>query len=180
MNKEENFQEFIDRSKSEKMDQFLDLTTRRRKNGTIYRNRQEMKENYNNSYLPYPLAPLFKLDYCKNVFYHHLKNAYIFSIPITLLSAFTFNKEIKKKGLRAKPFSYYVSLYILVNLIYVAGTTLDCLLFCDYCKPWSDVYNVDNDSEYFKKIVGKINNEKTTINFNLRKTQNVGLKDEEL
>ena len=177
----ENFKDLIDFQKAQEFENFERSLVRRKKDGTIYRNRKEMKEKYDKSYLPYPFAALFNLDYCNNVFVNYIKNSFFFAGPLTLISAYAINKEIKLKGFRAKRLSYYFSHYILVNLILMSVFTLDCLIFCDYCKPWSDIYNIENDSQYFKKtLLPKLKNEKTSFDVQVERTKAEGLKDEEL
>jgi hypothetical protein len=167
--------------KAKQVEQFESVMTRRTKNGKIYQNRQEIIEKYRNSFLPYPIAPLLIMDYCRDIFMKNIQNCFFFAGPLSLLSAYARNKEVRLKGFRAMSFSYLVSHYIFINIICMGLVTIDCLLFCDYCKPWSAIYNVDNDSEYFRQeLIPKIQKEKASFDVQMIRTRNQGLKDEEL
>ena len=40
------------------------LTKRTKRDGTILRSKEQIMESYDNSILPWPLKPIWKLDYC--------------------------------------------------------------------------------------------------------------------
>lgn len=157
------------------------LYKKRKSNGTIMPLRKEMIIKYNNSNLPYPFSVIFNLNYCKNIIKSHLFNCVFFSIPLSSVAAYTFNTEIRNKGFMSKNKSYYLSIYLITYGVLLGFFTLDALLFCDYCKPWSDVYLDENRTDKYKKILkGRIKGEYNSLDIQIKKTRDFGLKDEEI
>lgn len=157
------------------------INLKRKPDGTPYKSRLEMKKEYDESVLPYPLKAIWKLDYCWNIIKSHLLNCFFFSLPLTIVYTYSFNPKIRTEGMKSKPFIYYISAYILVYSIISSYFVIDALIFCDYCKPWSPVYLSNNKSESYKEILkSRIKREQGEYSVQLKKTRDRGLKDEEL
>lgn len=162
-------------------EKFKTFNTRRKQDGTLYRTRIEMKKDYDNTWLPYPLSAIIKLDYCRNIITSHVKQTFFFAIPISYVLSYAFNPEIRTKGMRSKPFVYYVSMYILVYSSMISFFMIDALIFCDYCKPWSPVYfERDRKDEYKAMLKSKIKQEQIKSDVQIKKTKDRGLSDYEL
>jgi hypothetical protein len=160
---------------------FQDLNLKRRSDGSLYRSRKEMKEAYHNSKLFYPLSAIWNLDYCWIIVKSHIKNCFIFAIPLTLVSAYAFNPKVRTQGVQGKPFVFYVSLYILVYTSLTGFFMIDALAFCDYCKPWSNVYDTESGREKYKEMLkNRIKREQSSTDIIMKKTRERGLKDEEI
>ena len=54
-----------------------------RRDGTIIRRKEQMTKAYDESYLPWPLNPIFNLDYCWRVNFLMWKHACVMAIPAT-------------------------------------------------------------------------------------------------
>jgi len=161
--------------------EFNSVLVRRRPDGSLYKSRKEMIDSYNKSLLPYPVKAIFKLDYCNKIISSHMKQSIVFSIPISFVVAYVTNPSVRTKGLRSKGFSFYLSAYIITYISFISYFMVDSLIFCDYCKPWSQIYSEVNDSKYFKEIlVGRIKSEQSSQDAKIKKTKSVGLKDDEL
>ncbi len=179
--KNENFQQIMENFKDLGDKYVANALVRRKKDGSLYRSRQEIIEEYNKSNISYPFAALIKLDHCRNTFKSHMQNSIFFSGPLSLVTLYALNKDVMKIGYKAKRFSYVFSHFILVTLITMGVMTLDCLLFNDYCNPKSDIYSIESDSEYFKKaLLPKLVEQKNKSDVKIGRTKEIGLKDEEL
>jgi hypothetical protein len=160
---------------------YLKVNTRRRQDGSLYVSRREMREKYEKSFLPYPFAAIFKLDYCWNIIKAHLANGLFFSIPLTFVMTYAFNPDIRTKGFNSRPRSYYLKFYSLVYLGMISIFTLDSLMFCEYCKPWSSLYSETTNSDHYKDMLkNRIKTEQKSTDVNFKRTRMSGLKDEEL
>jgi hypothetical protein len=161
-------------------DNYLRLNTRRKGDGSLYLNRREMKEKYDRSVLPYPLA-VVKLDYCWNVLRAHIGNAVFFAMPLSFVLSYALNADIRLKGFKSKPYGYYGKTYLAVYAGLVGVFILDSLLFCEYCKPWSKLYTETTSSDYYKDMLkNRIKTEQRSNDVNYKRTRMSGLKDEEL
>lgn len=155
-------------------------TIRRKSDGSLYRNRLDMINSYSKSYMPYPLA-LFHLDYCRNIIWNHTKHSVLFAFPITLVVAYGMNPHVRTKGFFSRSKSYYISLYLIVYSLFVLSFSLDALINCDYCKPWSSLYRYNSDSDdYLRLMKSRIKQEQSSYDFKLNKTKYKGLQDDEL
>jgi hypothetical protein len=167
--------------KNENYSIYNSINFKRKPDGTPYRSRIQMKEEYDKSVLPYPLKAIWKLDYCWNIVKSHIFNSIFFSIPFTLVYTYAANPKVRNEGMRSKPFIYYVSAYILVYSLMSTYFVLDSLIFCEYCKPWSSVYSIDNKNETYKEILrSRIKSQQSQFDAQVKKTKDKGLKDEEL
>jgi len=147
----------------------------------IYRTRLDMKRDYDNSMLIYPFSAVWHLDYCRNIIKSHLKNSLVFSFPLSLVLAYALNPKARTKGMKGQPFFYYVSMYLLVYASLTSIFMLDAFIFCDYCKPWSDVYSAEGRSQKYKEILkGRIKSQQAHNDIKIRKTKYEGLKDDEI
>ncbi len=155
---------------------------KRKYDGGIYRTRFEMKQAYQNSYLPYPLAAIWHLDYCNNIIKSYFKNSFLFSIPMTLVASYILNPKARMEGsVKKRPLLYYFSVYMFAYCLMSGYFMIDSILFCDYCKPWSYVYDEGNRGDKYKNILkDKIKTEQSSIDIQNKKTQDKGLKDHEL
>jgi hypothetical protein len=157
------------------------LSKKRKSDGSLMLSRIEMINNYNNSYLPYPLSAFFNLTYCKNIMKSHIYNCLFFAFPLSSVAAYTFNSEIRKKGFMSKTKLYYLSIYIVTYSCLLGFFTADALLFCDYCKPWSCVYLNDSRTQKYKEVLkGRIKGEQKSTDIKIQKTRDQGLKDNEI
>jgi hypothetical protein len=154
---------------------------KRKYDGDVYRTRLEMKEAYNKSWLPYPFGAIWNLDYCWNIIKSYYKNGFLFCIPMTLVASYGLNPKARLDGVGKRPFAYYVSVYFLVYFLMTSYFLIDSLLFCDYCKPWSYVYDETNRTEKYKELLkSKIKSEQSSIDIQNKRAQYKGLKDEEI
>jgi hypothetical protein len=159
---------------------YMRINTRRKKDGSLYRSRRDMKENYEKSVLPYPLA-VVKLDYCWNIIKAHIANTFFFAMPLSFVASYALNADIRIKGFKCKPYGYYAKIYLTVYLGMLGIFLLDSLLFCEYCRPWSKVYSETSSSDYYKDILkSRIKSEQRSTDVNYKRTRMSGLKDEEL
>lgn len=166
---------------NQKFSVYNSINLKRRADGTPYKSRLEMKQAYLDSKLPYPFAAIWKLDYCWNIVYSHIKNCVFFSVPMTVVFSYAFNPNIRSNGMKSRPFVYYASVYILVYTMLTGYFIIDSLAFCDYCKPWSAIYSSENKNEIYKQVLkSRIKSEQSSIDAQNRKTSDKGLKDEEI
>ena len=157
------------------------LSIRRKPNGEKYKSRRDMVENYKNSYLPYPLSVIFKLDYCKNLILSHLSFGVVISLPISMVLSYALNPDVRSKGYFSKPKLFYFSNFMMVYCGFVLAFSLDSLIFSDYCKPWSKIYTTGDESdEYFKFMKQRIKSSQNSADVKIKKTKSVGLKDDEI
>ncbi len=165
-----------------KSDPDLDyLLKKRRSDGSLIKTRQEMLKAYHDSNLPYPFSAIFNLTYCKNIIKSHFFNSIFFAMPLSMVISYTINPEIRLKGYQSRSKFYYLGLYFVTYAVLFGGFSMDALLFCDYCKPWSDVYLVDGRSEKYKEILkNRIKNEQKSVDIQFQKTRDYGLKDNEI
>lgn len=163
------------------LDRLQKINLKRRPDGTVYRTRLEMKESYNKSRLIYPFSAIWNLDYCWILVKSHIKNCSIFAIPFTLVAAYALNPKARTQGVQGRPFVFYVSLYILVYSSLTGLFMIDALVFCDYCKPWSSVYDTESSREKYKEMLKtRIKNEQSSVDIKMKKTKEEGLKDDEI
>lgn len=169
-------------SQEPKSDPDLDyLLKKRRSDGSLIQTRQEMLKAYHDSNLPYPFSAIFNLTYCRNIIKSHFFNSIFFAMPLSMVISYTLNPEIRTKGYMSRSKSYYLSIYLITYSILFGGFCLDALLFCDYCKPWSDIYMVDGRSQKYKEILkNRIKNEQKSTDIQFQKTRDYGLKDNEI
>lgn len=165
-----------------KSDPDLDyLLKKRRSDGSLIKTRQEMLKAYHDSNLPYPFSAIFNLTYCKNIIKSHFFNSIFFAMPLSMVISYTLNPEIRTKGYMSRSKYYYFSIYMLTYAVLFGGFSVDALLFCDYCKPWSDVYLVDGRTQKYKEILkNRIKNEQKSTDVQIQKTRDYGLKDNEI
>ncbi len=159
------------------------LLTKRKPDGKPYRNRREMVEDYKNSKLPYPLSVIRNIDYCRNIIYSHIKNSAFFALPFSFVLAYALNPNSRKEGLNFKKNKYLiVNLYILGYLFLITVFSLDALITCEYCKPWSDFYKINNSTDaYVKNMKDRFNKlEKSKKDIIISKAKSKGLSDEDL
>jgi hypothetical protein len=169
------------RLKETESENYLKVNTRRRPDGSLYVSRKDMRDKYNNSILPYPFAAIFKLDYCWNVIKAHLANGLFFSIPLTFVMTYAINPDIRTKGFTSKSRGYYFKFYTLVYLGMITCFTIDSLIFCEYCKPWSALYTESTNSDNYKEMLkSRIKSEQKSNDVKYKRTRMSGLKDEEL
>lgn len=161
--------------------EFSAYNAKRRSDGQLYRTRTQMKEAYDKSKLFYPFSAIWNLDYCWTVCKSHVKNSLVFSVPISLVLSYALNPEVRTKGLKSRPLAYYISIYTFVYAGMISIFLFDALAFCDYCKPWSRIYSLDDSSEKYKDILkGRIKEEQKSSDIKYLKTRTIGLKDEEI
>jgi len=165
-----------------KSDSDLDfLLKKRRSDGSLIKTRKEMLKDYHDSILPYPFSAIYKLTYCKNIMKSHFFNSIFFSMPLAMVIAYTLNPEIRTKGYMSRSKYYYLTIYMITYTCLFGGFSIDALLFCDYCKPWSDVYMSDGRSEKYKEILkNRIKTEQKSTDIKIQKTRDYGLKDHEI
>lgn len=166
---------------NENVNKFKDFNSKRKRDGTLYRSRKDMKKSYDNSYLPYPFAAILKLDYCWKIYSTHLVNSLFFSVPLSLVAGYALNPDVRTKGFKSRPFVYYVSIYMLVYTAMTSYFMLDSLVFCEYCKPWSSIYKEQSHSDHYRDMLkGRIKEEQKSFDVQNKKTRKIGLKDEEI
>jgi hypothetical protein len=140
-----------------------------------------MKEAYSNSKLFYPFSAIWNLDYCWIIVKSHIKNCLIFAIPLTLVASYALNPKARTQGVQGRPFVFYVSVYILTYSSLTGLFMIDALAFCDYCKPWSNVYDAESSREKYKEMLkSRIKREQSSYDIKIKKTIEQGLKDEEI
>ena len=57
---------------------------RAKRDGSFIRSKEEIVHDYDNSWLPWPIRPIVKLDYCWRVTYVMWKHSFYLAAPITL------------------------------------------------------------------------------------------------
>ena len=161
---------------------FHNLINKKRKpDGSPYRSREEMKKAYMESKLPYPFSVLWNVEYCSTIVVSHLKNALVFSLPLSFVLAYTLNPHIRSKTVKKMPFSYYFTMYLMVYSGLITIFLFDAFFMCDYCKPWSDVYSLNNRTDNYKEMLkSRIKREQRSSDVQFKKTRSQGLKDEEI
>ena len=165
---------------SDKKDDSDVLRIRRRPDGSLYKTRKEMIEQYKNSFLPWPFS-VYKLDFCSNLLKSHLKYGAIFSFPFSLLVSYILNPNARDGGFSSKPKVYYLANYFAVYFAFVFIFSLDSIIFSDYCKAWSKVYSqTKDDDEYIKFIKNRIKTQQLSGDIQDIKSINNGLKDNEI
>lgn len=162
-------------------DQLESLLVRRRKDGSKYKSRREMINNYKLSHAPYPLSVFLHLDYCTNIIKSHLTHGFIFSLPLSLIVSYALNPEVREKGFMSKNKYYYIVNFGMCYFLFIIAFTIDSMVFSDYCKPWSNVYSLGDDyDEYFVFMKNRIKKEQEKMDIQLKKTRLEGLRDEDL
>jgi hypothetical protein len=140
-----------------------------------------MLKDYYDSKLPYPFSAIFNLTYCKNIMKSNFFNSIFFSLPLSMVISYTLNPEIRTKGYMSRSKYYYVTIYMVTYSILFGGFTIDALFFCDYCKPWSDIYSSEGRSQKYRDILkNRIKNEQKSLDIQFQKTRDIGLKDDEI
>lgn len=56
-----------------------------KRDGTVLRTKEEMIKDYDESYLPWPFRPVWKLDYCWRLNYMMLKHSFVLALPATAI-----------------------------------------------------------------------------------------------
>ena len=55
-----------------------------KRDGTFIRTKAEMVKDYDESYIPWPIKPFIKLDYCARVTYVMWKHSFVLAAPLTM------------------------------------------------------------------------------------------------
>lgn len=178
----ENHSEVIDSTLDSLINNQTDFKFKRRKNnGTPYRTKQDMIEDYNKTVLFYPFSVLWNMDYCSTIVKSHMKNSLFFAFPFTFLLSYALNPQARSGGLSKRPFAYYITTYFTVYTCLSIYFLIDSFLFCDYCKPWSEMYSINNGRESYKNLLkDKIKREQKSTDVAIRKTRDIGLSDDEI
>lgn len=159
------------------------LLKKRKADGTPYRNRKDMINDYKNSKLPYPFSVIRNIDYCRTILYSHMKNSLFFALPFSFVMTYALNPKSRTEGLNFKKNKILiVNIYILSYFGIMAIFALDAFTTCDYCKPWSEFYKLNNSNDdYVKSIKDRFNKlEKSKKDIIISKAKIKGLSDEDL
>ena len=158
------------------------LNLKRRPDGSIYRSRIDMINDYKNSVLIYPFSVIYNIDYCRSILKTHFKNCFYFSIPFTFVLGYALNPTVRSEGMQfRKHYKFYFFIYFSVNILIFTLLSLDSLIFCDYCKPWSKIYSLKSDSdEYFNYMKERVKTETNSIDVMKKKISTKGLDDEDI
>jgi hypothetical protein len=160
----------------------LNKEHKRRKDGKIMRNREIMINDYKNSYLPYPISVLTSLDYCRNIIINHFKHSLVFALPISLSLTYALIPNSRKEGFNFKRNKYaIIRIYLLTYIIFVSVFSIDSFVFCDYCKPWSEIYKIRNSNEiYYNLLKGRVKTAQKESPSNIEKIKDKGLNEEDI
>ena len=55
-----------------------------KRDGSIVRSKAEMVKDYDESYIPWPIKPFIKLDYCSRVTFVMFKHSFVLAAPLTM------------------------------------------------------------------------------------------------
>ena len=70
--------------KSSAFNKELTKMKRAKRDGSFIRSKEEIAADYDASVLPWPIAPIIKLDYCWRVTYVMWKHSFILAFPLTM------------------------------------------------------------------------------------------------
>ena len=132
-----------------------------KRDGTFIRSKEEIGKNYDESLLPWPIAPIVKLDYCWRVTYTMWKHSFILAFPLTMChfiwqrqpQVWTYTLKTLPKLLLTLNYLVAVCLINTVNITF-------SLMFEDYCNRYSLIYNPKvRNSHALRKIIRETNEE---------------------
>lgn len=163
----------------EKLDK---LNLKRKPDGSLYRSRLDMINDYKNSKLIYPLSAIVNIDYCRKILTAHLKNCFFFAFPLSLVLCYSFNPKVRYEGMQFKKhYKFYVFIYFGLYSSMFLLFCLDTFINCDYCKPWSEVYLLKSDNDdYLKFIKTRVKEESENLDIFKSKIRNKGLSDNDI
>lgn len=164
---------------SESTESSIKPTNKRRRDGTLFRTKEEMIESYKKSYLPYPLSAFYHLDYCKKILKVNLYNSIFFAMPFSLVLMYAFIPHIKIEGFKLKHKRIYFNWYLAVYLLLMSLLAFDMTISADYCNPKSFVYQQNSNDDYRGYLKKRIQSVQTE-DFKITKTKSGGLSDDEL
>lgn len=106
-------------SKQEEMDAKLadKFAIKTRRDGTVIKTKSQITKEYDESYLPWPIAPVVKLDYCWRINVQMFNHSLALAAPCTALHFFWTNPSAKKLSFSAFP-------KLLLALNYIAAVLM--------------------------------------------------------
>ena len=132
-----------------------------KRDGTFLRSKEEIAKDYDESMLPWPIAPVVKLDYCWRVTYVMWKHSFILAGPLTMChfiwqrQPHVWNYTLKTIPKLLLTLNYLVAV-CLINTVNITFS----LVFEDYCKRNSPIYNPHvRNSTALRKIIRDTNDE---------------------
>ena len=130
-----------------------------KRDGSFIRSKEEIARDYDNSTIPWPLKPIFKLDYCWRVTYVMWKHSFILAFPLTMCHfiwqrtphVWTYTWKTLPKRLIMLNYLVCVCLINSVNVTF-------SLALEDYCKRDSVIYNPNvRNSQALRQIIKETN-----------------------
>ena len=150
-----------------------------KRDGHILRSKEAICEDYDSSYIPYPLKNLLVLDYCWKLNYTLWKHSFYLAFP-TCGCYFIYTRMPEVWSLTRQTFPYrslaktYVGAFMFIN----AYNTLYSLLLEDYCKRNSAIY--DTKKRNAKVLRNLIKDTNTQHKKTVEGKSNTSLSDEEI
>ena len=109
------------------------LTKRTKRDGTILRSKEQIMESYDKSILPWPLKPIWKLDYCWRVNYMMYKHSCVLAFPIAGIHFIWVNQPaIWKMNFKTFPKLLFAINYTACVLLMTAGNLFFSVMFEPY------------------------------------------------
>ena len=147
------------KEKEEKFDKKLEkyggTTGVIKRDGSIMNSKQTICRNYDESWLPYPFNPLINLDYCWRVNAAMFKHSFYVAFPITgTYFIWARMPQCWKYSIRTFPKLLFAIEYVGCVLLINSVNIVTSLMFDDYCKRHSPVYDIkDRDLRKLKGII---------------------------
>ena len=132
---------------------------RPKRDGTYIRSKEEIARDYDESSLPWPIAPIVKLDYCWRVTYVMWKHSFILAAPLTMCHfIWTRTPHVWNYSFKTLPKLLLTLNYLVaVALINTVNVTYS-LAFEDYCKRHSEIYNAKvRNSKALRSLIKQTN-----------------------
>ena len=120
-------------------------TKRSKRDGTGLRSKREIIEDYDQSNLPYPLKPLWKLDYCYRLTYTMYKHSFVLSLPLTMVYYIWNNSpQCWAHSLKSFPYLKVLQVYLTCMFVLNAGNAVWSVATEDYWYFFRIIYYFSN------------------------------------
>ena len=150
-------------SKDKKLDNMFKMDRKNRsitkRDGTIINSKDQICKNYDESNLPWPFRSLFRLDYCWRVNYQMFKHSFFVAVPITGIHfIYTNMPAVWSMTFKTFPKLLFSINYVFCLLLLNSANLTTSLVFDDYCKRDSPVYNIrERDLATLKGLISDTN-----------------------
>ena len=114
-----------------------------KRDGAILRSKSEICKDYDESNIPYPIKNLIKLDYCWKLNYTLWVHSFYMGVPLTgTYFIYTRMPDCWKYTRKTFPYKGLALTYVAYVTACCAFNTATSLMFEDYCKRNSKIYDV--------------------------------------